>query len=106
MKNNFDTNGKNRVLTLIISLVLIVSMFSVLLSFTSCKKDDETKVDVDTNDDGNPDINLDVDNDGKPDVNIDTDGDKKPDVNVDTDGDLIPDYNLNEDGIELPIIPI
>ena len=35
-------------------------------------------------------VNIDTDGDGKPDVNIDTDKDGKPDINIDPDGDNIP----------------
>lgn len=54
-------------------------------------------VDVDTDEDGNPDVNIDVDGDGIPDINIDTDRDWKPDVNVDIDGDKKPDVNIDTD---------
>ena len=63
-------------------------------------------VNVDTDDDGKPDINIDTDGDGKPDINIDTDGDGKPDVNVDTDGDNKPDVNIDTDGDNQPDINI
>lgn len=63
-------------------------------------------VNVDTDDDGKPDINIDTDGDGKPDINIDTDGDGKPDVNVDTDGDNKPDVNIDTDGDNKPDINI
>ena len=54
-------------------------------------------VDVDTDENGNPDVNIDVDGDGIPDINIDTDRDWKPDVNVDIDGDKKPDVNIDTD---------
>ena len=52
-------------------------------------------------------INIDTDDDGLPDVNVDTDGDGKPDVNIDTDGDGIPDKNVvtDEEGKPKPIDP-
>ncbi len=61
---------------------------------------------IDTNDDGKPDVNIDTDGDGKPDVNVDTDGDGKPDINVDTDGDGKPDVNIDTDGDDKPDINI
>jgi hypothetical protein len=39
-------------------------------------------------------LNVDTDNDGEPDINIDTDGDDIPDINIDIDNDGIPDLNV------------
>ena len=70
----------------------------------------EAELNVDTDNDGKPDLNIDVDGDGKadlnvdtdndgaPDVNIDRDGDGKADLNIDTDNDGAPDYNIDVDG--------
>ena len=33
-------------------------------------------------------VNIDTDEDGEPDINIDTDGDGQPDIDIDTDGDF------------------
>lgn len=61
---------------------------------------------IDTNDDGKPDVNIDTDDDGKPDINVDTNGDGKPDVNIDTDRDGKPDVNIDTDGDGKPDVNI
>ena len=45
-------------------------------------------------------LNIDTDEDGEPDINIDTNGDGTPDLNIDTDEDNICDYkcDTNDDG--------
>lgn len=72
-----------------------------------CEIGKPIQVNVDTDNDGIPDINLDIDtisgkasNDGVPDLNVDYDCDGIPDVNIDTDGDGKADINIDRgDGI-------
>ena len=63
-------------------------------------------VNVDTDEDGTPDINIDTDGDEDPDINIDTDNDWKEDVNIDTDKDNNPDVNVDIDGDKKPDINV
>ena len=62
-----------------------------------CKLDG-TKLNVDTNGDGIPDINIDLDNDCVADLNVDMNGDNIPDIDIDSDGDGKPDINIDKDG--------
>ncbi len=59
-----------------------------------------TKINIDTDNDGYPDVNVDIDNDCVADLNIDMDNDQKPDINIDSNGDGKADINVdtNEDG--------
>ncbi len=103
------------------SVTLVVYQYQSTLNKET---EDGGKINIDTDDDGLPDVNVDIDGDGIPDVNIDTDGDGIPDknvvvdeegkpkpidpeepeipsVNIDKDGDGVPDVNVdtNDDGI-------
>ena len=42
-------------------------------------------------------LNVDIDNDGEPELNIDTDNDKEPELNIDTDNDKEPEINIDTD---------
>ena len=55
------------------------------------------EINIDTDNDGTPDLNLDTDNDGIPDLNLDTDNDGVADVNIDTDNDGVADLNIDTD---------
>ncbi len=58
---------------------------------------------IDTDNDGYPDLNLDLDLDGLPELNINTDGKlDKPQTNIDSDGDGKPDINIDEDKDGIP----
>lgn len=57
---------------------------------------------IDTDDDGYPDINIDLNGDKKPDLNIDVDGDRIPDTNIDITGDGNPDINLDPEKTGTP----
>ena len=78
-------------------------------NYTISEKINEYRMDslnIDTDNDGIPDINIDIDNDGKPDVNIDSDNDFKPDINIDVDKDSKPDINIDVDNDGKPDINI
>ncbi len=78
-------------------------------NYTISEKINEYRMDslnIDTDNDGIPDINIDIDNDGKPDVNIDNDNDFKPDINIDVDKDSKPDINIDVDNDGKPDINI
>ena len=78
-------------------------------NYTISEKINEYRMDslnIDTDNDGIPDINIDIDNDGKPDVNIDSDNDFKPDINLDVDKDSKPDINIDVDNDGKPDINI
>ena len=57
-----------------------------------------TKLNVDTDGDGIPDINIDLDKDCVADLNVDMNGDNIPDIDIDSDGDGKPDINIDKDG--------
>ena len=78
-------------------------------NYTISEKINEYRMDslnIDTDNDGIPDINIDIDNDGKPDVNIDNDNDFKPDINIDVDKNSKPDINIDVDNDGKPDINI
>ncbi len=56
-----------------------------------------TKVNVDTDNDGMPDVNIDLNNDCVADLNVDINGDNIPDVNIDSDGDGKAEINIDVD---------
>ena len=64
-----------------------------------CKLDG-TKLNIDTDGDGLPDVNIDLDKDCIADINVDMNGDNIPDLNIDSNGDGKPDINIdkNDDG--------
>ncbi len=64
-----------------------------------CKLDG-TKLNIDTDGDGLPDVNIDLDKDCIADINVDMNGDNIPDLNIDSGGDGKPDINIdkNDDG--------
>lgn len=68
-----------------------------------------TKINIDTDNDGYPDVNVDIDNDCIADLNIDMDNDQIPDINIDSDGDGKAEINVdtNEDGkVDINIVNI
>ena len=108
------------------SVTLVVYQYRSTLNKET---EDGGKINIDTDDDGLPDVNVDTDGDGVPDVNIDTDGDGVPDknlvvddegkpkpidpeepeipsVNIDVDGDGEPDINIDTDGDGIPDVNI
>lgn len=108
------------------SVTLVIYQYKSTLNKPT---EDGGKINIDTDDDGLPDVNVDTDGDGKPDVNIDTDGDGIPDknvvtdeegkpkpidpeepeaptINIDTDGDGVPDVNIDTDGDGKPDVNV
>lgn len=108
------------------SVTLVIYQYKSTLNKPT---EDGGKINVDTDDDGLPDLNVDTDGDGKPDVNIDTDDDGIPDknvvtdeegkpkpidpeepeiptINIDTDGDGEPDVNIDTDGDGKPDVNV
>lgn len=77
------------------SVTLVVYQYQSTLNKET---EDGGKINIDTDDDGLPDVNVDIDGDGIPDINIDKDGDGVPDVNVDTNDDGKPDTNIDTTG--------
>lgn len=61
------------------SVTLVVYQYQSTLNKET---EDGGKINIDTDDDGLPDVNVDIDGDGVPDVNVDTNDDGKPDTNV------------------------
>lgn len=108
------------------SVTLVIYQYKSTLNKPT---EDGGKINIDTDDDGLPDVNVDTDGDGKPDVNIDTNGDGIPDknvvtdeegkpkpidpeepeaptINIDTDGDGVPDVNIDTDGDGKPDVNV
>lgn len=108
------------------SVTLVIYQYQSTLNKPT---EDGGKINIDTDDDGLPDVNVDTDGDGVPDVNIDTDGDGVPDknvvtdedgkpkpidpeepeaptINIDTDGDGEPDINIDTDGDGKPDVNV
>jgi hypothetical protein len=59
--------------------------------------DENIDLDIDTNGDGKPILNIETDEDGIPDVNIDTNGDGKPTLNIETDEEAFGDDSNSAD---------
>lgn len=92
--------------TFITSKLLRYAISDVLQEETTCKLNG-VKINIDTDNDGLPDINLDIDEDCSADLNIDMNTmgeqareDQIPDLNIDTTGDGKADINIdvNMDG--------
>lgn len=109
------------IIIMLLTLILMITTFTLEYMYGSHHGDGSILINIDTDNNGKPDVNIDYDKDGEADINVDTDGDGKPDenltntdsngngkadINVDTDSDGYPDVNIDIDGDGIPDVNI
>lgn len=98
-KDLIFTFSRTKVLPILIFYIGLLVLLSSAATFSYLQEMKMSKLNVDINGDGIPDINIDTDNDEIADVNIDINDDDKPERNIDYMGNHVPTFNvIKEDG--------
>ena len=62
--------------------MIFVTDHLVKYAISNTAQKDNDRINIDSDNDGNPDLNIDIDCDGKADINLDTTGDGRADTNL------------------------
>ncbi len=93
----FNFKKQKKILPAILLLIAALIAATIFATYNALIYIAESKVNIDIDNDGIPDINLDFNNDYEPEINIDINNDNKPDVNIDYKGNNLAIFNLDED---------